>query len=54
VEDPEQTIEFPPGTMLDQVADRIVAILQDAAQRRRLDSASGWAFLGRVYYTSRC
>jgi hypothetical protein len=37
VEEPEQTIEFPPGTTLDHVIDRMVATLQDAAQRRRPD-----------------
>jgi hypothetical protein len=33
VEDPEQKIEFPPGTTLDQVLDRMIAILQDAARK---------------------
>jgi hypothetical protein len=33
VEDPEQKIEFPPGTTLDQVIDRMIAILQDAARK---------------------
>ena len=32
VEDPEQTVAFPPGTTLDQVIDRMIAILQRAAQ----------------------
>jgi hypothetical protein len=30
-EDPEQTTDFPPGTTLDQVIDRMIAILQKAA-----------------------
>src|SRR5262249_17769755 len=32
VQDPEQTVEFPPGTTLDQVIDRMIAILQEAAR----------------------
>jgi hypothetical protein len=32
VEDPEQKIEFPPGATIDDVIDRMIAILQDAAQ----------------------
>jgi hypothetical protein len=32
-QDPEQTIKFPPGTTLDQVIDRTIAILQQAAQQ---------------------
>jgi hypothetical protein len=32
-EDPEQTIQFPPGTTADEVVDRMVAILQDAAHQ---------------------
>jgi hypothetical protein len=32
VEDPAQTIEFPPGTSVDVVVDRMIAILQEAAQ----------------------
>jgi hypothetical protein len=31
-EDGEQTIEFPPGTNVDDVIDRMIAILQDAAR----------------------
>jgi hypothetical protein len=31
-EDPEQTVGFPPGTKLDQVIDRMIAILQEAAR----------------------
>jgi hypothetical protein len=31
VEDPEQTIEFPAGTAVEDVIDRMIAILQDAA-----------------------
>jgi len=31
-EDRDQTIEFPPGTTLDQVIDRMIAILQKAAR----------------------
>ena len=30
-EDPEQTVKFPPGATLDQVIDRLIAILQGAA-----------------------
>jgi hypothetical protein len=30
--DPEQTIEFPPETSLDDVIDRMISILQDAAR----------------------
>ena len=30
--DPDQTTEFPPGTALDDVIDRLIAILQDAAR----------------------
>ena len=33
VEDPEQTIKFPVGTTLDQVIDRMIAILREAAQQ---------------------
>ena len=33
VEDPAQKIEFPPGATVDDVIDRMVAILQDAARR---------------------
>jgi hypothetical protein len=33
VEDPDQTIEFALGTTLDQVIDRMIAILQGAAQQ---------------------
>ena len=33
VEDPEQKIELPPGTTLDQVIDRMIAILQGATQK---------------------
>ena len=33
VEDPEQTIKFAPGTTLDQVIDRMIAILQEAARQ---------------------
>jgi len=32
VEDPEQTIEFPAGTTIDEVIDRMIGILQDAAR----------------------
>jgi hypothetical protein len=32
VEDPAQTIEFPPGTALDAVIDRMIAILQEATK----------------------
>jgi len=32
VQDPEQTVEFPSGTTLDQVIDRMIAILQEAAR----------------------
>jgi hypothetical protein len=31
VEDPEQKVEFPPGAAVDQVIDRMIVILQDAA-----------------------
>jgi len=31
-EDPEQTVVFPAGTTLDQVIDRMIAILQEAAR----------------------
>jgi hypothetical protein len=33
VEDPEQTIEFPRGTSVDTVFDRMIAILQEAARK---------------------
>jgi hypothetical protein len=33
VEDPEQTIEFPAGTTVEDVIDRMIAILQDAARK---------------------
>jgi hypothetical protein len=33
VEDPEQTIKFPVGRTLDQVIDRMIAILREAAQQ---------------------
>jgi hypothetical protein len=32
-EDPAQTIEFPPGSSIDEVIDRMIAILQDAARQ---------------------
>ena len=32
-EDPDQKIEFPPGATVDDVIDRMVAILQDAARK---------------------
>jgi len=32
VDDPEQTIDFPPGTTLDQAIDRMIAILQQTAR----------------------
>ena len=31
-QDPEQKVEFPPGSTVDQVIDRMIAILQDAAR----------------------
>jgi hypothetical protein len=31
--DPDQTTEFPPGTAIDDVIDRLIAILQDAARQ---------------------
>jgi hypothetical protein len=31
--DPGQTVDFPPGTILDQVIDCMIAILQEAAQQ---------------------
>ncbi len=33
LEDPEQTITFPPGTSVDSVIDRMIAILQEAARQ---------------------
>jgi hypothetical protein len=36
-EDPDQKTQFPPGTTIDGVIDRMIAILQDAAQRRHPD-----------------
>jgi hypothetical protein len=33
VEDPEQRIQFPPGTTLDQVIDHMIAVLQAAARQ---------------------
>jgi hypothetical protein len=33
VEDSEQRVEFPPGAAVDQVIDRMIAILQDAARK---------------------
>jgi len=33
VEDPDQEIEFPAGTKIDDVIDRMISILQDAARR---------------------
>jgi hypothetical protein len=33
VEDRKQTVNFPPGTAIDSVIDRMVAILQDAARQ---------------------
>jgi hypothetical protein len=33
VQDPEQMVDFPPGTTLDQAIDRMIAILQEAAQQ---------------------
>jgi hypothetical protein len=32
-QDPDQRIELPPGTPLDEVIDRMIAILQDAARQ---------------------
>jgi hypothetical protein len=37
-EDPEQTTEFPLETTLDEVIDRMIAILQDAARQDSLES----------------
>jgi hypothetical protein len=34
VEDPKQTITFPPGTSVDSVIDRMIAILHDAARKQ--------------------
>ena len=34
VEDPERKVEFPPGSTVDQVIDRMIAILQDAARQQ--------------------
>jgi hypothetical protein len=34
VEDPDQKIEFPRGTPIDNVIDRMIAILQDAARKQ--------------------
>lgn len=34
VEDPEQKVEFPPGATVEQVIDRMIAILQDAAMKK--------------------
>jgi hypothetical protein len=31
-EDPDQKTEFPPNASVDEVVDRMIAILQDAAQ----------------------
>jgi hypothetical protein len=33
VQDPDQKIEFPPASSVDAVVDRMIAILQDAAQQ---------------------
>jgi hypothetical protein len=33
VEDPQQKIEFPPGSTVDDVIERMIAILQDAARK---------------------
>jgi len=33
VEDPDRKIEFPPGTTIDHVIDRMIAIVQDAARK---------------------
>jgi hypothetical protein len=33
VPDPDQTVDFSPGTTLDQVIDRMIAILQEAARK---------------------
>lgn len=33
VEDPEQKVEFPPGATIDQVIDRMIVILKDAARK---------------------
>jgi hypothetical protein len=33
VRDPDQTVSFSPGTVVDKVVDRMIAILQDAARR---------------------
>jgi hypothetical protein len=35
VQDPEQRSDFPPGTSVDSVIDRMIAILQEAAKNRR-------------------
>jgi hypothetical protein len=32
-EDPEQKVDLPPGTTVDDVIDRMIAILQEAAQK---------------------
>jgi hypothetical protein len=36
-EDPDQKIQFPPGTTVDDVIERMIAILHDAAPRRHPD-----------------
>jgi hypothetical protein len=41
VEDPDQTIDFPPGTTLDQAIDRMVAILQQTASGAKLKQRGG-------------
>jgi hypothetical protein len=37
IEDPNKTIDFPPGTSVDTVIDRMIAILQDATRRPQGD-----------------
>jgi hypothetical protein len=37
IEDPDKTIDFPPGTSVDTVIDRMIAILQDATRRPQGD-----------------
>jgi hypothetical protein len=32
-EDPDQKVQFPPGTSVDQVIERMIAILQSAAKQ---------------------
>ena len=52
-EDKNQTIEFPAGTSLDNVIDRMIAILQERAPKVRIRHAGTLLAIGRLHGESR-